>query len=87
MSRFVLWLQVYVQYKCKEPITLYPAQWKFPHVMIGIGLKWFLTGKGWAASTHLESGGFIRSFSLRLLHVSRQSASPTVSESLNYPSV
>jgi choline dehydrogenase len=41
-------------------VTLYSAQWKFPHNMVGIGLKWFLTQKGWGASAHLEAGGFIR---------------------------
>ncbi|CAH8655562.1 unnamed protein product [Heterobilharzia americana] len=45
---------------CKKPITLYKAQWKYPHIMIGIGLKWILFRRGWAATTHLESGGFVR---------------------------
>ena len=54
-------LEMYVQYKCTKPITLYTAQWKFPHNMVKIGLQWFLTRKGWGATAHLESGGFIRS--------------------------
>lgn len=54
-------LEVYVQQKCTQPITLYTAQWKFPHNMIRIGLEWFLSSTGDAASTHLETGGFIRS--------------------------
>ncbi|WAR11618.1 CHDH-like protein, partial [Mya arenaria] len=54
-------LEVYVQYKCLKPITLYTAQWKFPHNMVKIGLQWILTQKGWGATTHLESGGFLRS--------------------------
>ncbi|RTG89692.1 choline dehydrogenase [Schistosoma bovis] len=41
-----------------QPITLYKAQWKYPHIMVGIGLKWILFRRGWAATTHLESGGF-----------------------------
>jgi len=54
-------IEVYVQYKCLQPVTLYTAQWKFPHNMVRIGLQWFLTRKGWGATTHLESGGFIKS--------------------------
>lgn len=54
-------LEIYVQYKCLKPITLYTAQWKFPHNMIRIGLQWILTREGWGATTHLETGGFIRS--------------------------
>ncbi|CAH8869621.1 unnamed protein product [Trichobilharzia szidati] len=53
-------LELYVQQACKKPITLYKAQWKYPHIMIGIGLNWILFGRGWGASTHLESGGFVR---------------------------
>lgn len=54
-------LEVYVQQECKQPITLYKAQWKFPHVMIKIGLEWFLRQTGDGATAHLEAGGFIRS--------------------------
>ncbi|XP_061189978.1 uncharacterized protein LOC133197787 [Saccostrea echinata] len=54
-------LEVYVQQECKKPITLYKAQWKFPHVMIKIGLEWFLRQTGDGATAHLEAGGFIRS--------------------------
>ncbi|XP_069112060.1 uncharacterized protein [Argopecten irradians] len=54
-------LEVYVQEACKQPITLYSAQWKFPHNMIRIGLQWFLTQKGDGATAHLESGGFVPS--------------------------
>ncbi|XP_067931288.1 choline dehydrogenase, mitochondrial-like isoform X2 [Watersipora subatra] len=54
-------LELQVQHRCKEPVTLYKAQWKFPHIMIGIGLKWFLTQKGWGAGCHMDTGGFIRS--------------------------
>lgn len=54
-------LEVYVQQACTQPITLYTAQWKFPHNMIKIGLQWFTTFTGDGATAHLESGGFIRS--------------------------
>ncbi|KAK6178585.1 hypothetical protein SNE40_013340 [Patella caerulea] len=54
-------LEVYVQQECLKPNTLYSAQWKFPHNMIKIGLQWFTSNTGYGATSHLESGGFIRS--------------------------
>lgn len=54
-------LEVYIQYEITKPLSLYKAQWKFPHNMIRIGLQWFATQTGDAASAHLEAGGFIRS--------------------------
>lgn len=54
-------LEFYVQHACTQPITIYKAQWKFPHVMIKVGLQWFLTRTGWGATPHLEAGGFVRS--------------------------
>ena len=53
-------LDLYLQYECKEPATLYKASWKFPHVMVGVGMQWLLFRTGWGASAHLEAGGFIR---------------------------
>ncbi|XP_071807433.1 choline dehydrogenase, mitochondrial-like [Asterias amurensis] len=53
-------LDLYVQYECTQPITLYKAQWKFPHNMIRIGLEWFLFQTGLGATPHLEAGAFIR---------------------------
>ena len=54
-------IELYIQYKCLQPVTLYTAQWKFPHNMVKIGLEWIFTRKGWGATTHLETGGFLRS--------------------------
>lgn len=54
-------LEIYVQQACTKPITLYSAQWKYPHNMLRIGLEWFLCHTGYGATAHLESGGFIRS--------------------------
>uniref|UniRef100_A0A0K0EX52 Choline dehydrogenase, mitochondrial (inferred by orthology to a human protein) n=1 Tax=Strongyloides venezuelensis TaxID=75913 RepID=A0A0K0EX52_STRVS len=55
-------LEIYVQYKCKKPITLYnKSSWKFPHNMIKSGLQWFISKNGLCASSHLESGGFVKS--------------------------
>lgn len=52
-------LEMYLQYECKQPISLYPALqwWNKPN----IGLEWYLHGTGLAASNHFEAGGFIRS--------------------------
>ena len=49
---------MYIQYECKEPVSLYPALkwWNQPK----IGLEWMLNGTGLGASNHFEAGGFIR---------------------------
>jgi choline dehydrogenase len=51
-------LEVYIQYGCKEPVSMVPqlAKWRRPW----LGLKW-LFGKGPAATNHFEGGGFVRS--------------------------
>lgn len=52
-------LEVYVQYACKKPVSLYPALkwWRKPL----IGYQWLFHRKGPAATNHFEAGGFIRS--------------------------
>nr|CAB3230510.1 choline dehydrogenase, mitochondrial [Phallusia mammillata] len=52
-------LELYVQHKCKKPITLYSAQQPFN--MVKIGLEWLTKQTGLGASSHLCAGGFIRS--------------------------
>lgn len=52
-------VEVYIQHKCKKPITLYSAQQ--PVNMIRIGAEWLLKQTGMGATTHLHAGGFIRS--------------------------
>ena len=52
-------LETYVQYACKEPITLYSAI--NPFVKLKIGAEWLLFRTGLGATNHFESGGFIRS--------------------------
>ncbi|NNC24011.1 choline dehydrogenase [Salinisphaera sp. USBA-960] len=52
-------LEVYVQYECRQPITLYSAQ--KPWNQARIGANWLLTRKGLGGTNHFESGGFIRS--------------------------
>lgn len=52
-------LELYLQYACKEPVSLYPALqwWNQPM----IGAQWLFQGKGIGASNQFEAGGFIRS--------------------------
>lgn len=50
-------LEFYMQYACKKPITLYAM--KYPIKRLQVGLQWFLTHTGLAASSHLEAGAFI----------------------------
>ncbi|WP_277187469.1 choline dehydrogenase [Caballeronia sp. BR00000012568055] len=51
-------LEMYMQYECKEPVSLYPALqwWNQP----AIGLEWMMNGTGIGASNQFEAGGFIR---------------------------
>jgi choline dehydrogenase len=51
-------LELYVQYACKEPITLYLTE--NPVNRVAIGLQWFLFKSGLGASAHLEAGAFVR---------------------------
>ncbi|MGE0024173.1 MAG: choline dehydrogenase [Hyphomicrobium sp.] len=52
-------IEAYVQYSCKQPITLYSAT--NPLAKLKIGVQWLLTGGGLGGTNHFESGGFIRS--------------------------
>jgi choline dehydrogenase len=61
-------LDLYVQYECTQPVTLYHASWRFPHNMAYIGLRWLLTQSGWGASAHLEAGGFVRRYGSSIHH-------------------
>lgn len=51
-------LEVYIQYACTKPVSLYPALqwWNQP----AIGAQWLFTGTGTGASNQFEAGGFIR---------------------------
>lgn len=51
-------LEIYVQYACTQPISLYGAT--RPWNKLRIGLEWLLLGKGLGATNHFESGAFIR---------------------------
>lgn len=52
-------LELYVQYECLQPITLYPSMSLAGRA--AIGLKWLLTRRGLGATNHFETGGHIRS--------------------------
>ncbi|HET9977529.1 MAG TPA: choline dehydrogenase [Burkholderiaceae bacterium] len=52
-------IETYVQYACRQPITLYAAMG--PLAKLKIGLEWLLLHRGLGATNHFESGGFIRS--------------------------
>ena len=54
-------LEIYVQYGCSKPVSLYPALKWFNQP--AIGLNWLLTGKGLGASNHFETGAFLKSSS------------------------
>lgn len=51
-------LEMYIQYECKQPISLYPALkwWNQPK----IGAEWLFLGKGVGASNQFEAAAFIR---------------------------
>ncbi|MDN6322885.1 MAG: choline dehydrogenase, partial [Halomonas sp.] len=51
-------LEMYIQYECKQPISLYPALkwWNQPK----IGAEWLFLGRGVGASNQFEAAAFIR---------------------------
>jgi choline dehydrogenase len=52
-------LEVYVQYSCKQPVSMQPMlkKWRRPL----IGAMWLFFRKGPGATNHFEAGGFARS--------------------------
>jgi choline dehydrogenase len=52
-------LEVYIQHRSKQPVTMQPALklWKRPW----IGFKWLFLRRGEGATNHFEAGGFVRS--------------------------
>jgi choline dehydrogenase len=52
-------LEIYVQYACKQPVSLYPTlKWyRKPF----IGMQWYLNQTGAGATNHFEAGGFLKS--------------------------
>ncbi|WP_214416029.1 choline dehydrogenase [Sphaerisporangium fuscum] len=52
-------LEVYIQYACKQPVTMQPAM-KWVN-RPWIGAQWLFARKGPGATNHFEAGGFTRS--------------------------
>jgi choline dehydrogenase len=52
-------LEVYVQHRSKEPVSMQPAlqKWRRPW----IGFQWLFLRRGPGATNHFEGGGFVRS--------------------------
>ena len=52
-------LEVYIQYACKQPVSMAPqlAWWRRPW----IGFQWLFFRRGPGATNHFEAGGFVRS--------------------------
>jgi len=52
-------LEIYVQFACKEPISIYPSlRW---YNQAKIGIEWYLRNTGAGATNHFETGAFLRS--------------------------
>lgn len=52
-------LELYIQQRCTQSVSLYPAL--KPWNQARIGLQWYLLHTGHGATNHFEAGGFIRS--------------------------
>jgi choline dehydrogenase len=52
-------LEVYIQYACKQPVSMQPALKWYNKPLIGA--QWLFLRSGPAATNHFEAGGFIRS--------------------------
>ncbi len=53
-------LEVYIQYACKQPVSMQPSatqKWRRPF----IGAEWLFLRRGPGATNHFEGGGFVRS--------------------------
>ena len=51
-------LEMYLQYECRQPVSLAPALKM--HNQPAIGAEWLINGSGIGASNQFEAGGFIR---------------------------
>ncbi|MGI5155295.1 choline dehydrogenase [Microbispora sp. CA-102843] len=51
-------LEVYIQYACKQPVSMQPAmKWRNRPM---VGAQWLFLRKGPGATNHFEAGGFVR---------------------------
>jgi choline dehydrogenase len=52
-------LEVYIQYACKQPVSMAPyVKWRYRP---WIGFQWLALRRGPGATNHFEGGGFVRS--------------------------
>ncbi|MEV4299649.1 choline dehydrogenase [Microbispora rosea] len=51
-------LEVYIQYACKQPVSMQPAMKWINRPMVGA--QWLFLRKGPGATNHFEAGGFVR---------------------------
>jgi choline dehydrogenase len=51
-------LELYLQYACTQPVSLYPSLLWYNQP--AIGAEWLFNGTGIGASNQFEAGGFIR---------------------------
>lgn len=51
-------LEVYVQYACQQPVSMYPALLWYNKPWVGF--QWLFFRRGPAATNHFEAGGFVR---------------------------
>lgn len=52
-------LEMYLQFECKQPVSIAPALKLYNQAMIGA--EWLFNGTGLGATNQFEAGGFIRS--------------------------
>jgi choline dehydrogenase len=52
-------LEVYLQYGCLKPVSIYPATQWFRQPFVG--LQWYLKNTGPGANNHFETGAFLKS--------------------------
>ncbi len=56
-------LEIYIQYSCQQPVSIYPAlKW---YNQPGIGLRWYINGSGPGGTNHFETGAFLKSDAVR----------------------
>jgi choline dehydrogenase len=51
-------LEVYIQYACRQPVSMYPYTLWYHKPWVG--LNWLLFRRGPGATNHFEAGGFVR---------------------------
>jgi len=52
-------LEVYIQTKCLQPVSIYPSTHGLRQ--LGVGIEWYLAKRGAGATNHFHTGAFLRS--------------------------